>query len=295
MRKFDVWTLVMLLHHINEGREALRGLAEDKESSDVIMEAKFVETFLSGSLMSAEMLSQKLGLDATYKRVWNGGGPFWMMAQVGITYRQAYDELRVLKECIEADLENKWFAFIIPSKAQLLENAKHDWKAIIDAIPDSQDDIREALYCYALERNTAAVFHLMRVAEWGLRAFCHHLGFRKVRSFIKKKGKNEFTPIEYSTWETILSQLRTRVSEKLAKLKRGSIKQERQEFYNPVLSDIEGFKDAWRNHVMHTRRDFNEHDAMAVISHVQRFMSLLVANGVAHYEPPEDKHGIPKL
>lgn len=284
MRKFEVYSLAMLLHHISHARHVIRPMVEDKDLSDQGMDQKDVDAWISGSIIHAQIISTQIGLDATHKRVWDGGGPFWMKSKTGITWREAYDELRVLAECVEADLEDKCFVFVLPEKALLLRNAKEEWGAIIQSIPDAKEDAREALSCYALERNTAAVFHLMRVAEWGLRAFCHHLGFKRVRSRIKKSGRLEFTPIEYSTWESILGQLRTKVTEKLSKLKRGSTKQQRQEFYNPILSEIEGFKDAWRNHVMHTRKNFNQEDARAIIVHVHRFMTLLVSNGVAEYD-----------
>ena len=87
-------------------------------------------------------------------------------------------------------------------------------------------------------------------------------------------------PIEYSTWEDILKDLRTAINSKLSQIKRGIKRQQLQEFYNPVLSDIESFKDAWRNHVMHTRREYNAKDVASIMSHVHRFMALLVENGV---------------
>jgi hypothetical protein len=284
MRKFNVWSLAMLLHHINRTRESLRKYAEDKEGCDDSMGQENSNELLEGTLMTAQTIAMEINLQSAYDRVWRGGGPFWLKAKTNITWREAYDELRVLRECIEADLETKWFAFLLPDKVKFMTESTKDWKLVIQAIPDAEQDIREALYCYALERDTGAVFHSMRVAEWGLRAFCHHLGFRKIKSRIKKSGKLEFTPIEYSNWEQILNQLRPKVNERLEKLKRGKTKQSRQEFYNPILSDIEAFKDAWRNHVMHTRRDFSSDDAKAIIGHVKRFMMLLVSNGVAKFE-----------
>jgi hypothetical protein len=70
------------------------------------------------------------------------------------------------------------------------------------------------------------------------------------------------------------------VNDKLAKIKRGKKKQQLQEFYNPALSEIEAFKDAWRNHVMHNRKVYAAEDALAILAHVKRFLTLLVANGV---------------
>jgi len=166
MRKFNVWSLAMLLHHINSTRESLRKYAEDKEGCDDPIGQEYADEMLEGTLTTAQTIAAAISLQSTYDRVWSGGGPFWMRAKTSITWREAYDELRVLRECIEADLETKWFAFLLPDKVKFMTESTNDWKIVIQAIPDAENDIREALYCYALERDTGAVFHSMRVAEW---------------------------------------------------------------------------------------------------------------------------------
>jgi hypothetical protein len=80
----------------------------------------------------------------------------------------------------------------------------NDLEPVWKAIADTENDLKHAANCCVLEEDTAAVFHLMRGVEWGLRAFCYHLGFKNVKS-TKKSGQIVFTPIEYATWETVLS------------------------------------------------------------------------------------------
>ena len=41
--------------------------------------------------------------------------------------------------------------------------------AVLKSFPSATNDLREAGNCLAADCNTAAVFHLMRVAEWGLK------------------------------------------------------------------------------------------------------------------------------
>lgn len=55
----------------------------------------------------------------------------------------------------------------------------------------------------------------------------------------------------------------------------GLAKSQAHEFYNGVLSESRGFKDAWRNHVMHSRRDYEADEAKGVKAHVQRFLQAL--------------------
>ena len=114
----------------------------------------------------------------------------------------------------------------------------------------------------------------MRSVEWGLRALASDLGVKKIRAS-KKPGKRKFMPIAYSDWEKILDGLQTAVDAKVLRLKRGAEKQKVQEFYYPALQDIKAIRDAWRNHVMHTRAEYTRKDADAVFQHVSRLMVSL--------------------
>ena len=146
--------------------------------------------------------------------------------------------------------------------------------AVFDAFPSAREDIQDAGNCLACENSTAAVFHLMRAVEWGLRAFCVHLGFRHLKTH-KKSGKITLVPVEYSEWEKILVAVQDRIDAKILKMRRGNLKQEAQSFYYPAVQDIKGIRDAWRNHVMHTRIRYNPTDAIAVFFHVERLMQNL--------------------
>lgn len=279
MRKFEVWNLAMLLHHINHSLEVIKPMATDKELRDEHLSASEIETWLLGNIMMAQVAAKEAQLESTFKRVWAGGGPFWMASQVGITWQQAENELRVLRQAIEADLEDRMFVFVIPEKATLLDHMQTEWTDVWKAIPDSEPDIKEALYSYALERNTAAVFHLMRTAEWGLRALCHHFG-RINTETVRSSGTIKLTPVEFSMWEKIIDSLWDDMEKTLNQIPAGPQRQKMQEFYKTVLLEIDAFKDAWRNHVMHTRREYTAEEAAAILLHVKRFMSLLVLNGV---------------
>ncbi len=138
------------------------------------------------------------------------------------------------------------------------------------AFPNALTDINDAGNCIALGLGTAAVFHLMRVVEWGLRALCRNL---KVTE-IKEK------PIAYATWDDVIKKLPEVVETKINGMSRGPKKQKAQEFYFPALKELTGFKDAWRNHVMHVRREYTVKDAEAVSSHVDSFMNLLADYGI---------------
>lgn len=145
------------------------------------------------------------------------------------------------------------------------------------AFPSARPDARAAGNCLAAECNTAAVFHMMRAVEWGLRALCVDLGVTRLRSTNRKTGKVTYKQLAYSDWESILSQAKAVAHRRLSRLVRGSQKQALQEFYLPAFHDIEGFKDAFRNHVMHARREYTRREAVAIVDRVQRFMALIAS------------------
>ncbi|MGB7985623.1 MAG: hypothetical protein WCF54_10715 [Terracidiphilus sp.] len=150
-------------------------------------------------------------------------------------------------------------------------------ESVVKAFPKTLGDVQNAGDCIAVDLGTAAVFHLMHVAEWGLRALAVDVGLSDV--VVDKKTKKTI-PIEFSEWEKILSQLPEKIEAKILPMPRGDGKQKAQEFYYSASMEIRGFKDAWRNHVMHTRRSYTREDALAVFSHVQRFMQSLAAYGL---------------
>jgi len=177
------------------------------------------------------------------------------------------------------------FFILANDRLKYYDNLEIFGDQVVSKFPSAKFDITEALNCLALERNTAAVFHLMRVAEWGMRALAADLGVKGVpknRKAVSKAAvaslpptRTKYTPIEFSEWEKILQELSNSVAQKMQNTKRGSKKQALQEFYYPVLQDIQAIKDAYRNHVMHTRRVYSQEDADAVLSHVLRIMKVL--------------------
>jgi hypothetical protein len=184
-------------------------------------------------------------------------------------------ELRNIRELVLMECSRHRFLRVDPDRSAYLDQPSLLGDEVRQAFPSAIPDIREAGNCMAAECNTAAVFHLMRTVEWGLRALCANLGIKRVKSKIKKSGRVVYAPIEYAEWERLLDQFQDQVDSKIQRLKRGSNKQDLQQFYYPALQDIRGIRDAWRNHVMHTRDEYTREDASAILSHVKRLMSTL--------------------
>jgi hypothetical protein len=135
------------------------------------------------------------------------------------------------------------------------------------SFPSACADIKEAGNCLAADCNTAAVFHLMRIAEYGLRALARD---RKSKSLPAEKD----TPLELRNWEDIIKELEA--SEKaIGNYPKTSARELQFAFYHGALTSLRAFKNHVRNPVMHTRESFDHYRAMSVRNHVKEFMERL--------------------
>lgn len=186
-------------------------------------------------------------------------------------------EMRSLEGDLASDMMDCIFVQVVKDASPFFENPELLGSGVLQGFPTCREDIVSAGNCIAIGLGTSAVFHMMRVAEMGLRAFARHLGLIRV---IEDKKKGKTIPMEYAQWEKILNQLGEKIESKLLPMKRGPSKQKKQEFYYSALNEVSSFKDAWRNHVMHVRRTYSLEDVAAVTAHVGRFMASLAEHGI---------------
>ena len=97
--------------------------------------------------------------------------------------------------------------------------------------PDAIDDMNEAAKCFAFERPTACIFHLMRVTEVGLNAFAALLEI----------------PDHNPTWEPIIRKIDFELK---ADYKDRKYKGD-QTFLANASTHLHAVKVAWRNPTMH--------------------------------------------
>ncbi len=128
---------------------------------------------------------------------------------------------------------------------------------VFDRFPVAIDDIAEAGKCLALERGTAAVFHLMRVMEAGLKALGAELGI-----------------VYAPSWESYIRQLNSLLdSSNYDKLT--PEQKSKRPFYQDVLGDLTSIKGAWRNPTMHIVRSYDAKQARTVFEAVKALMQHL--------------------
>jgi hypothetical protein len=177
-----------------------------------------------------------------------------------------------LRNAVDVLMNQMWDVKLVYVDAEYYGHVNNDavlGEDIKKAFPSATFDLREAGNCIAVDSGTAAVFHLMRAVEWGVRALCVDLGVLDV------PRRNATIPIEFAEWDKILDQLYPAVQKKVDALAPGVAKQDTQEFYFTILHDIRGFKDAFRNHVMHTRKVYKQKEAVSVLAFVGKFFELL--------------------
>jgi hypothetical protein len=194
------------------------------------------------------------------------------------TWGRIKQELQVFWELLEPEMRDRRLVSIETVKGAYLseligdppdaserEDADPSWAHIWRRFPSAKYECEEAVYCYVLERNTASIFHSMRVAEIGLRALARRM---KVKL---PKGKK----LEWGEWQAVLKEMSKRIDTIGLTVKAGPRKDELLEFYSGAVGQFTGFKDEFRNQVMHVRKTYDEDDAKRALNRVRDFMDKL--------------------
>ncbi|WP_315828400.1 MULTISPECIES: hypothetical protein [unclassified Bradyrhizobium] len=171
---------------------------------------------------------------------------------------------RALRNAIEVELRGYLFYQYPKDKGEKFRNWMEDWKTSLKAFPDIRMDVFGATDCYALQHNTASVFHSMRVAEYGLRALA------KERKVTLAKNK----PVEWATWQEIIRALDDQIR-LIGQKSAGTAKDRALEFYSGARADLNGFKDEYRNQVMHVRASYDGAQALRALDSVHRLMERI--------------------
>ncbi len=97
---------------------------------------------------------------------------------VFLTANQIQVRARELRDVISSEMEDVLFLYVDSRHKEYYEGLSLFGDEVEQAFPSSNYDIAESGKCIALNRSTAAVCHLMRVLEWGLRAMATKLKVR---------------------------------------------------------------------------------------------------------------------
>jgi hypothetical protein len=179
----------------------------------------------------------------------------------GVTVGELEVELRVLRETIESEVTGHEFAYIAQDKTTEYRNWKGTWKRVLDNFDEARKEVDQAVVCFALEFYTATVFHMMRVAE---------IGLRSLASKISVTLKHD---IELEDWNTILKAVDKQL-EDLHNSPKTASRQAELKVYSDVASHLRYMK-AWRNDMAHVRCVYNEGEAKSALTRVRELMELM--------------------
>lgn len=151
-------------------------------------------------------------------------------------------------------LTKRVFALSVENQAFMAEPELAFGSETIARFPMIRADVEEASRCLAFDRGTAAVFHLLRVSEHGMRALGGKLGI-------------PYAP----SWEGWIRQIRTLVEKPHAAKSRAEKRD--QAFYEEMIGDLHAIKTAWRNPTMHVRRAYSPAEAREVFGATRTWMA----------------------
>jgi len=174
-----------------------------------------------------------------------------------------------LRNAEDAVMSELWSHKAIQIKSEFSEYVNNDQlfgKPVADAFPSAVPDIQEAGNCLSVGCYTACVFHLMRVAEYGLRALAHD---RRI-TVAKKK------PVALATWDDVLKELED--AENLIRgFPRTKAREAQFDFFHGAMMELKRFKNKFRNRIMHSRQSYDMYQARSTFDHVKAFMEILAS------------------
>ena len=167
-----------------------------------------------------------------------------------------------LNKRIEVELKAHMYLCVSKEQAQFYKKPLENWDTTEAAFPKVRYDIEEASKCVALRRNTAAVFHLMRVMGAGLTA----LG----------KSLNEPTldASQNPTWNNVLRRCARELEKEFKHM--SPVWQSDKQFYATATAKLYAVKDAWRNPNAHeVGEKYTDEEALDIYRTIRSFMRHL--------------------
>lgn len=174
-----------------------------------------------------------------------------------MTLRRLFERVDQLNENYQTDAANRHVFWLNKDRSKYYDK---DFGLLIGvAFPSAYAEIVEANTCYALGRDTGAVFHLMRAVEHVLRAVAIAVGVTA-----------PVIPLEYQMWENLIDQIEKHSSKAYEKWAKEN-KANARAFFNRIIADFYSFKDDIRNVMMHTRTGgtYDQPRAFSVMTRVR--------------------------
>jgi hypothetical protein len=177
-------------------------------------------------------------------------------------------DLRNVEDVIIAESMDIKFVRVDLNLSGYIDNESLFGEPVKKSFPSAVEDIKNAGNCLAVELPTAAVFHLMRVSEHGLRRLA-----RKLQ--VKVIDKKQLCPLEYAEWDKVITAIDNKIKAMKPSLPKGPKRQTQLELYSEANQHCLFMKDIWRNTISHTRKPYSSLEAQSVFERVRDFMQFL--------------------
>lgn len=164
------------------------------------------------------------------------------------------DEIANLRNTIVRELEGLVYLEIPAHQTHLWHAVTPFGEEVAKKFPKARDDIEEAAKCLALDRGTAAVFHVMCCIDLALQKFAQKLG-------------TAYDP--KWDWNKILEEVKLKIDPMPTKKKAQLLRKEK---YLSAYAHLHAIRAAWRNPTMHSRRQYKPDEALEVFNAAKAFM-----------------------
>ncbi len=262
MVQFHIGNLHVLINGLEEFEQKLACRMIYRNMHSQILENKLVESLSAlfaltySEIEALELQSSKMLIDEILKDIKT------------TRTSQLRDTLKKLQSIMENELHEKFCMYVPKDRSKWFDQKMAFGRGVYDAFPAARTDIKEAASCYAVDRHTACVFHLMRVLEHGLADLAEDVGVDP----------------GVDNWHNIIDQIERKIRDAQKQLPRGLERTERLQFLSEAAKEFTYFKDGWRNHVSHSRSKYDADGAASILNHVRIFMIHLST------KLGEDKH-----
>jgi hypothetical protein len=176
------------------------------------------------------------------------------------TWNEISVEMEFISRAINAELKTKMLFFILPHRELYFLGKNLLSDETLEKYPSTKWDIEEAGKCFATERFTAAVHHLMRVAEYGLVSFAE---------FCKVKNKDR------ANWNKALNEIESAIRDHKHPNYIQNMTKEDEQFYTEAAAWLRNVKTAWRNPVSHIPTVYDEPKALELFGAIKSLMHHL--------------------
>jgi hypothetical protein len=171
--------------------------------------------------------------------------------------------LKEINRSFVQELDSEMFVHVSGTDAIWFCKAQAFGPAVSTSFPTCTADIWSAGNCLALELYDSCVFHLMRVAERGLRVMAARFN----------------VPFDNKNWHNIIEDIESAIRKMDSSW--GADWKDQQAKYAEVACQFMFFKQAWRNHVTHGRDTYDPARTRIVFRATEHFMARLAEVGLS--------------